>query len=267
MELTKRKLRKLRHKYAQPVYPIDTKLVKAAAGAKEENKDIYAQIQNPSSHYIFRYLTEFAVEVMQAHSGKPIKSLRVLDWGGGKGYEAYFLKKRGAKVTLFETDDFPHRHLWREFNLDAKTSSGERLPFKDGTFDAVVSIGVLEHVPYDYESLKEVNRVLKDNGLFFCFNLPNKSGYVHKVAWWRGVRYHDRLYSRKEAKELTKRAGFYIIGKPWYRQLLPKTHYNYPKPRLFERLDVFATNYTPLCYLAASIEFVARKQHTYISIH
>ncbi len=267
MELTSRALRRLRQVTAQPKYPIDVRLVEAAAQADARGGGVYAAIQNPATHLIYRYLTEFAVAVLKAHSGQPITELRILDWGSGKGYAAYFLDQQGARVTLYETDDFPHRALWREFKLDAKTSSGDALPFENKSFDAVVSFGVLEHVPYDYEWLKEVNRVLKDDGLFFCFNLPNVTGYVHKVAWWHGVRYHDRLYGRRETELLLKRAGFNTIGRPWYRQLLPKTHYYYRYPRLVERLDLIAANYTPLRYLAASIEFVARKQYAYIALH
>jgi ubiquinone/menaquinone biosynthesis C-methylase UbiE len=268
MELTRRNLRRLRIKTARPIYPVDEKLVKAAKSTdKKSNQGIYAPIQNPATHLIYRYLSEFMVSVLEFRGTKPISEIRLLDWGGGKGYVAYFLDKKGIKTTLYETDKFPHKVIWKKFSLNVKTSAGKTLPFKDGYFDAIVGFGVLEHVPYDYEALKELNRILKDDGLFFCFNLPNKTGYVHKVAWLRGARYHDRLYTRKEAKELLKRSGFNIIGKPWFRQLLPKTHFFYPKPHLFEKLDLFATNYTPLCYLAASIEFVARKQHTYISIH
>ena len=35
------------------------------------------------------------------------------------------------------------------------------LPYEDSTFDMVIASGVLEHVPMDYESLKELYRVLK----------------------------------------------------------------------------------------------------------
>lgn len=167
----------------------------------------------------------------------------------------------------FETKEFPHKALWDKFDLKVKTSDGDSLPFKDKTFDAVVGFGVLEHVPYDYEALKEVNRVLKNDGLFFCFNLPNKYGYMHKVAWQRGLRYHDRLYSRSEVRLLLKRAGFNTIGKPWYRQLFPKGYVKYPMPNTVENIDLFLTTYTPLCIFATSLEFVARKQYTYLSEH
>lgn len=267
MELTKRRLRSLRRSVAQPKYPIDERLLQLSREADGPDGTIFAPIRNPATHLIYRYLAEFMVEALLAHSGKPLDQLHVLDWGGGKGYVAYFLQQKGVRVTLYETDDFPHRGLWKSAGLTAKTSDGSALPFAAGTFDAVVGFGVLEHVPYDYDALKEVNRVLKDDGLFFCFNLPSKTGYVHHVTRWRGVRYHDRLYGRQEVRQLLKRAGFNTIGKPWFRQLLPKTHYHYPKPRLFERADLLLTNYTPLRYLAASIEFVARKQYAYTAKH
>lgn len=41
---------------------------------------------------------------------------------------------------------------------------GERLPFKDNTFDAVFSLNVLEHVVNPFESASEIMRVLKPGG-------------------------------------------------------------------------------------------------------
>ena len=267
MELTRRRVRQVWRHTARPIYPIDVELVAAARAADATDPEAYAQIQNPAAHQIYRYLTEFVVRVLEAHSERPLRSLRILDWGGGKGYVAYFLKQKGAQVVLYETDAFTHRAIWKKFHLDAQTSPGGRLPFADKSFDAIVSLGVLEHVPYDYEALKEVNRVLRDDGLFFCFNLPNRAGYAHHVAWWRGLRYHDRLYGRREIELLLKRAGLNTIGRPWFRQLLPKNRATYRAPRLLERLDLFATNHTPLAAVATSIEFVARKQHTYTTMH
>lgn len=48
------------------------------------------------------------------------------------------------------------------------------LPFDDNSFDCVIGAGVLEHVAMDYESLKELYRVLKPDGRLIITNLPNK---------------------------------------------------------------------------------------------
>ncbi len=265
--ITNAELRTIKRRVARPIYPLDTTLIDAATAADGSANDIYATIQNPATHFIYRYLSELVVAVLQKQTDRPTEELSILDWGSGKGYVQYFLSQKGINTVGYETDNFPHKAMWEKFNLDVKTSADGSLPFKDKSFDAVIGFGVLEHVPYDYEALKELNRVLKDDGLLFCFNLPNKSGYMHKVAWWRGVRYHDRLYGRTEVRTILKRAGFNTVGKPWFRQLFPKGHMAYPAPRLVEKIDLALTKYTPLCYLATSVEFVARKQYTYLSVH
>jgi len=45
----------------------------------------------------------------------------------------------------------------------------------------------------------------------------------------------------------------------WYRQLLPKNSVHYPNFRLFEKMDQFATENTPLRYFATNVEFVSVK--------
>ena len=45
----------------------------------------------------------------------------------------------------------------------------EDLPFKSGCADAVMSIGVLEHVSDPQKHIKEMKRVLKPGGVVFCF--------------------------------------------------------------------------------------------------
>jgi ubiquinone/menaquinone biosynthesis C-methylase UbiE len=263
--LAAKHLKKIRRATLNSSYGLDKRLIKEAK--KHPAYGIYQTIINPASHVIYRYLSEFVAETMRQQTDKPSRQIKVLDWGGGKGYVTYFLRRSGIDASCYEMDDFPHRAIWKAFDLPVVTGSGAVLPFEDASFDAVVSFGVLEHVPYDYESLKEINRILKDNGLFFCFNLPNKYGYLHHLSHWRGIVYHDRLYSRPETKMLLKRAGFNTIGKPWYRQLLPKNSVSYPRPELIETFDLALTRFTPARFLATSIEFVARKQFAYLSDH
>ena len=58
---------------------------------------------------------------------------------------------------------------------------GERLPFKDNSFDAVISIAVLEHVKDPWLCAKEILRVLKPGGDLICCVpfLQPLHGYPH----------------------------------------------------------------------------------------
>ena len=57
----------------------------------------------------------------------------------------------------------------------------ERLPFKDDSFDAIISMAVLEHVKYPFAAAKEIVRVLKPGGkLMACVPfLQPLHGYPH----------------------------------------------------------------------------------------
>jgi SAM-dependent methyltransferase len=58
---------------------------------------------------------------------------------------------------------------------------GESLPFKDNSFDAVISVAVLEHVRDPFSCAEEIVRVLKPGGKLFCVVpfLQPEHGYPH----------------------------------------------------------------------------------------
>jgi len=45
-------------------------------------------------------------------------------------------------------------------------SSAEYFPFRNSVFDLVTSLEVIEHLPNDFQHLREIHRVLKPQGLF-----------------------------------------------------------------------------------------------------
>ncbi len=145
---------------------------------------------------------------------------RVLDWGCGFGQVTQLLRERGVDVTAFDyRSDVEHdgfRPLERYPQIEAYISSDPvRLPFEDGSFGAVLSCGVLEHVHDPDASIEELRRVLRPGGTFYVYNLPNRYSYLERIAKLLGLYYHgqlpdDRVYSKREAVELLEKHGFQV---------------------------------------------------------
>ncbi len=101
---------------------------------------------------------------------------KALDLGAGRGISSYALSKDGWNVTALEPDASPLvgagaiRALAKEAGLDIKVEErrGERLPFKDETFDLVYCRQALHHAK-DLKALcREAGRVLKKGGTFIA---------------------------------------------------------------------------------------------------
>jgi SAM-dependent methyltransferase len=63
------------------------------------------------------------------------------------------------------------------------------LPFADGAFDVVVASEVLEHIPDDGDAMREINRVLADDG-HLVVTVPRF--WPERVCWALSKEYHSR---------------------------------------------------------------------------
>ena len=85
---------------------------------------------------------------------------RVLDFGcGSKPYEPLFAKASEYVGVDLEVTGHDHSDSRIDFFYDGKS-----LPFSNGSFDAVVSFEVFEHVFNLPEIVREINRVTCDSG-------------------------------------------------------------------------------------------------------
>lgn len=91
------------------------------------------------------------------------KKLRILNIGCGTGGTIPTLEKYGS-VTNVDISAEALRFL-KIKGYTGKLIKDHLLPFKDGDFDVVVALDVLEHINQDRLSLDEWNRVLKKNGV------------------------------------------------------------------------------------------------------
>lgn len=100
--------------------------------------------------------------------GSLSKGAKILDAGCGSGGFVRFIKQLGfdaVGVDISQTAIEKARGRCPGTNFWVK-SLEERLHFKDAEFDAVWSTEVMEHIFDVHSALSEINRILKDSGLF-----------------------------------------------------------------------------------------------------
>jgi SAM-dependent methyltransferase len=94
--------------------------------------------------------------------------------------------------------------------------SAEMIPFTDGVFDLVTCTDVLEHVQKDYESVREIRRILKTGG-FAIFTVPAfQSLWGHQDT----VSHHLRRYRKSDLEKIVKNSGFDVIESFYFNWIM-----------------------------------------------
>ncbi|EGY25819.1 methyltransferase domain protein [Desulfovibrio sp. A2] len=157
--------------------------------------------------------------------------MRVLDWGCGNGHFSWFLLRHAMHVTGYSFRDAPEilRNNPDFQHVRGSAKSPVELPFETASFDAVFSIGVLEHVHEcggsQLGSLREIARVLKPGGLFHCFHLPNTLSWVEqlcrvlKPVFGKKLHAHTRLFNERDIRALCAETGFALLDLGRYNVL------------------------------------------------
>ncbi|MEW6097348.1 MAG: class I SAM-dependent methyltransferase [bacterium] len=100
---------------------------------------------------------------------------KILDVGCALGFFIELLKKQGWEAKGVEFSDDAAQYAKKELGLEVYTGSLEEIGFEPECFDVVTMLDVLEHVVSPNGILKEVNRILKREGLILA-TVPNVSG-------------------------------------------------------------------------------------------
>ncbi|MFA6635824.1 MAG: class I SAM-dependent methyltransferase [Candidatus Omnitrophota bacterium] len=101
----------------------------------------------------------------------------------------------------------------RERGVRVRKSHGEKLPFRNNTFDHVVSIVTLSFVRSPARVIQEAERVLKRNGKIIIGIVPRESFLGKNYLKKRGLFYKAaNLLTPEEVKDFLKASGFEDIS-------------------------------------------------------
>lgn len=124
----------------------------------------------------------------------------VLDVGCGGGYLSEELAKINLEVTGIdpssESIEAAQTHAEQEsLTIKYFVGYGEKLPFESNTFDFVCCCDVLEHVKDLRGIIKEISRVLKNDGVFFYDTINrtmiSKLVMIKIMQEWKGTSFLD----------------------------------------------------------------------------
>ena len=106
----------------------------------------------------------------------PFPFADAVDYGAGKGSYSVFLNTKVKSLTAFDIDIINLsgiKDLQQGKEIKLVITSGSKTCFRSGSFDALFAIEVLEHIDDIKAGIKEIKRILKNDGLAYI-TVPNK---------------------------------------------------------------------------------------------
>jgi 2-polyprenyl-3-methyl-5-hydroxy-6-metoxy-1,4-benzoquinol methylase len=150
---------------------------------------------------------------------------KLLDVGCAMGIFLAMARERGWEVSGVDISDYAIRFAMERFGIDCFAGYLKDANLPDRYFDVITLWDVLEHFENPLEELKEVKRILTDDGIIL-FDTPNIDSLMRLFAHWTykitgGLlkypvkklyhQFHLYYFSPKTLRMLLDKAGFEII--------------------------------------------------------
>jgi SAM-dependent methyltransferase len=139
--------------------------------------------------------------------------------GGGKSIEVLARRARHGKVygvdyskDMVQTSRFLNRGLIRSGRAEIRRASVSHLPFPDRSFDLVACFECCYFWPDMIESLREIRRVLRRDGLLLIANeVYRDPRFDERNATWARLA-HMQVYGPQEYRAFLSEAGFTTVN-------------------------------------------------------
>jgi ubiquinone/menaquinone biosynthesis C-methylase UbiE len=142
------------------------------------------------------------------------KGESILDLGTGSGYALRALRETQQTGKSIGLDGSPQMvQNAREYTEDAHLSfvhgDFHHLPLKAGSVDHVWSMEAFYYSERPVKVLREINRVLRSGGTFFCaVNFYEESEHTHD--WQKKIDVDMQLMNKEEYRNIFHEGGLYV---------------------------------------------------------
>jgi SAM-dependent methyltransferase len=144
------------------------------------------------------------------------KNTRILAWASQQGADAYGVDI--SAPTVRQARDAFERRADGQRALRSAVGDVRALPFADASFDAIYSMGTIEHFDETERAVEEMVRVLKPGGRAIV-GVPNRHdpflrpllATLLQAAGLYGYGY-EKSYSRRALRRMLERAGFTVVA-------------------------------------------------------
>jgi SAM-dependent methyltransferase len=196
-----------------------------------------------------------------------VKNTRILQWVRSQGASVY-------GVDISEPTVRQARAAFADGGLRAAAADVRSLPFRDGSFDAIYSMGTIEHFHESATALREMHRVLRPGGRAVV-GVPNRWDPFLRPLLSRALQSvrlygygYERSFSRPALRRMMESAGFEVIAEtailfvPGWLRMADLALHSYARPLA----GVTAAALTPFVWLDTHVPAVRRHGYLLASV-
>ncbi|RFU39209.1 class I SAM-dependent methyltransferase [Actinomadura logoneensis] len=146
--------------------------------------------------------------------GDDLRGRKVLDVAGGDGYWAGRTRRRGAYAVSIDLARGKMEYGRTLADPPALVECDAlKLPFQDGSFDAILSVCAIEHFDDGGRSLDEMARVLKPGGqVFMSADVLSRADAWPKLRDAHKAKYHvQHTYTHESLAKLMDERGLDLV--------------------------------------------------------
>lgn len=154
----------------------------------EKTVSSFGEEWNKFSNFTKKEIDEIGQQYFDILPSQVNQDSLVLDVGCGTGRWSKYLSNKVKWIEAVDPSNAVFtaaRLLSENDNVRVSQASADDLPFEDETFDLVMSVGVLHHIPDTQRALSDITNKVKKNGfvyIYLYYALENR-GYLFKIIF------------------------------------------------------------------------------------